>query len=207
MKLISLFLFFVIQNLSAETFSKKRIWYGMFGKKEIGLSQFLFHEVQLRYDLDTPTMQQTLFRFGLLRKIGDNHEIGLLGGHIQTGNSKEYRPTFQYSYLYNSLFSLRNRLEARFLEDQSESSLRYRLLFRLQKSLTHSFEFISWNEPFINFTREDWSGKRFFERNRFFLGSKLIFDKMSIESGYLNQYVPRSNQKIMEHSLVIYLFY
>jgi len=209
--IICSFLLVLSSILNASTKDRERIWVGMFGKKEIAEKNFFFTEAQLRYDLNTPTMQQNIIRFGGLHQLNLNHEIGLLGAYVQTGLVKEYRPTLQYTYFSNSNkfydFSLRNRLESRFLEDQTEVSLRYRLSARVQKNITERLSLIIWDEPFINLTQEDWTGERTFERNRLFFGPRFKFNELNLEIGYLNQYIPRKDKNTMEHIIVTYLFF
>lgn len=209
--IFSIFLFFGVFTLEASTFSQERSWFGLFGKKEFTEKNFIHSETQLRYDLNSPTMQQTLFRFGVLHQINANHEIGLLAGYIQLGLLKEYRPTLQYTYFSDSFdsysFSLRNRLETRFMEEQSETSIRYRLAMRGQKKVSDQLTLVVWDEPFINFTKEDWTGERTMERNRLFIGPRISWEKLNFEVGYMNQYIPRKNRNVMEHVLVGYIFF
>jgi len=194
----------------ASSKDQERIWLGMFGKKELTEKNFLFTEAQLRYDLNTPSMQQSIIRFGGLYQINTHHELGLLAAYVQTGLVKEYRPTLQYSYFSDTKsfpFSLRNRLETRFLEDQEEVSLRYRLSARVQKNLNDSLSLVLWNEPFINLTREDWTGNRTFERNRFFIGPRFRLGEINLEIGYLNQFIPRKDKNTFEHIVASYFFF
>jgi hypothetical protein len=64
-----------------------------------------------------------------------------------------------------------------------------------------------WSEPFVNVTREAWTGDRFLERHRLFIGTRWDFPDYRWEVGYLNQYIPRTNIDVSEHSLVVYLFF
>jgi hypothetical protein len=70
-----------------------------------------------------------------------------------------------------------------------------------------SWDLLIWDEPFLNITQEEWTGKRVFERNRVFLGTVLKWEEIKIEFGYLNQLIPRENKTIQEHSLVGYFFF
>lgn len=185
-------------------------WFGTLGKKALDEKYSFWTEAQFRYNLDLGTMGQTLFRTGILRKLSDKHEVGLIMGFIQTGLLKEYRPTLQHSYQASKLgdlaLSFRSRLEYRKLEDQIEESWRYRIQARAQVPLSPSLNFILWDEPFFNLSREKWTGDRTVERNRFFIGAGLPVWGNKIEFGYLNQFTPRK-QDITEHLLIAYVLY
>jgi len=189
--------------------NQNRAWLGLLGKKTLTQDYSLWSEAQLRYDLEVGGMQQTLFRFGPLKQINENHEIGLLMAFVQTGLIKEYRPTLQHmqqlSGRRNIKLSSRSRLEARFLEDSSDDSMRFRYLLRGQMSLNSSLSLILWDEAFINLTNDDWTGNRTVERNRLFVGFRIPITEMSIEIGYLNQHIYRRSD-LIEHALVFYLF-
>lgn len=186
------------------------MWLGTFGKKSLTESSSFWSEVQLRYNSDNGTMRQTLFRGGWLQKVSDSHEFGLLFGYIQTGLQKEYRPTLQHIYqskvFSETNWSLRSRLELRDLENNSETSIRYRLMMRVQRPVSSDWSFVIWDEPFINITEEEWTGSRVFERNRFFVGFRFPYKSLTLETGYLNQYVPRKTDT-SEHLLVVYINY
>jgi hypothetical protein len=72
-------------------------------------------------------------------------------------------------------FSGRSRMEFRMLEDSPDDSLRFRYQLRGQQALTPLLDLVVWDEPFINLTKDEWTGERTFERNRFFIGTHLPF--------------------------------
>lgn len=78
--------------------------------------------------------------------------------------------------------------------------------FGVKRSLGANFNFLVWDEIFLNLTDDEWTGERFDERNRFFIGLKKPNQAHSVEFGYLNQFVPRS-EDIVEHIAVLYLFF
>lgn len=206
-------LFFTLILQSDRSWSAENrdgIWFGTFGRKPITDSVSFLSEVQLRYSTDLGSMSQTLFRGGLVKRLSVSHEAGFLMAYVQTNLLKEYRPTLQHSYATTSFFEtqimLRSRLEFRDLEDNPDSSLRYRLLVRSQTPIKSYLSFVFWDEPFFNLTKEDWTGARVFERNRFFTGLRWTHDTLNIEFGYLNQFVPRQID-VSEHLFVVYINY
>jgi hypothetical protein len=213
MRIIFLHLLMLITfSLQAATSENTRegMWLGFFHKKALLNDYALWTEAQFRYLWDSTGMQQTLFRVGGLKKLNNQHELGLIYGFVETGLLKEHRPTFQHTQQYGEYasmkFSARARFEFRMLEDSPDDALRLRYLLRGQKKLSPQLDLVIWDEPFINLTEDDWTGNRSFERNRFFLGTRVSFLGMHSEIGYLNQFVPRKKD-ITEHILTMYLFY
>jgi len=214
--LFLLFSLFSIGKTFATERSEQRIWLGLVAKKKITEHYNLWAETQLRYDETHQTMNQTLNRFGLLRSLNEHHEVGLLFAFIQTGLMKEYRPALQYLYQNNGIinsFSIRNRLEGREIEDSktisgSEAdSLRFRTQFRWSQTLNSIYDLVFWDEPFLNLTHEKWTGNRLIERNRLFLGTRIKSEHIHFEVGYMNQYIPRNDVSMHEHTLVSYIFF
>lgn len=213
MKYLRFAVLFSLINFSsfADTRTLDRTWLGLFGKNPLSENLFIWNEIQPRLDNDRMTLQQLMIRPGLLYRIDEKLEAGILYGFIQTGNQKEHRPTLQLNQIFSKnsghVFSLRNRLEFRQREELEAQSIRYRSAFRFQHNLENRKSLIAWDEPFFNFTREDWTGQRFFERNRIFLGMGFEFLKMRLEAGYMNQYTPRTDRDVSEHILTAYFFY
>ncbi len=212
MNKILLFLFLIlIQSPSfADMRNEQRTWLGLFAQKKITSNLNLWAETQLRHDETHQTMNQVLNRFGLIKPISENHEIGFLFAYVQSDSAKEYRPTFQYSYKVqreSNFFTLRNRLELRDVEQQDAKSVRWRSLARWSHALNASYDFLIWDEPFLNLSHEKWTGERLFERNRLFIGTKIKWSELAFELGYLNQFIPRATKSIQEHTLVTYLFF
>lgn len=189
-------------NLIADSRSFDRTWLGLFNKKVVSKNYSIWTEAQARMDNDKFTNQQLLLRAGVLKSLNENSEIGLIYGHIQTDDLREHRPTLQYNYTFSSSLLLRNRIEYRKLENNDAVSGRYRAMIRYQNG-----SLVIWEEPFLTFTNEDWTGNRIFERNRFFVGSSLKLAETKLEIGYMNQFTPRSGTSTIEHILTLYLFY
>lgn len=196
--------------------AEQRIWLGLFATKKITEHYVISAETQLRYDEAHQTMNQTLNRFGLLRSLDEHHEVGILFAFVQTGPMQEYRPTIQSLYKNNgplNSYSIRNRLEGRDIEASKTNtgsdadSLRFRSQFRWAHTLNPKYELVVWDEPFFNFTHEKWTGNRFIDRNRAFLGTRVKFENINLEIGYMNQYIPRDTANLSEHTLVSYLFF
>ena len=208
--LFLLFIFLISHQSFARTTEEQRTWLGLFGRKKITQHYDLWVEAQLRHDETRQTMNQTLNRFGILRNIYLNQEIGFLFAYIQTGLVKEYRPTFHHTFKkswFENNFSIRNRLEIRDIENNESDSLRLRSQLRWSHPLIQKYNLVIWEEIFLNITNETWTGSRTFERNRAFLGTSIKLNELSFELGYMNQYVPRKELSTLEHILTFYLFF
>lgn len=201
-------LLFVFQSVASE--SSEDFWLGFFAKRKITKELSLWAETQMRYNIEASSNEQTLFRTGLLNKIGKNQEVGFLYAFVQGGANKEHRLALQHTMKYkDDSFSLghRVRLEYRTLEDSNPAPERFRYLIRYQsKDIYKAGSLVSWNESFLNFTKTP-NNDGIYERNRLFIGMrKKVSDEVTLEYGYLNQYVPRDSEDQIDHTLVLYLF-
>ena len=209
-------LFFIIsfnaiskENSNEETYD---FWYGFFTENEIKNDYSLWTETQLRFNAEKSQMQQTLFRTGLLKKTSKVNQVGLLYAFVETGEMKEHRFSLQYKNKINSFFKIltaeeRFRLESRDRENMSNLSERFRYQLRIEDTLAKRWNWVVYNELFINLNSTTESGNRLLERNRFFLGAKLKIPKdFKLDVGYLNQYIPRKEKNTIQHILVLNLF-
>lgn len=207
---VFLFVILLIPSFANATDSKFSGWLGTFTKKKLDDTYSFWAETQLRHGIDVGSTNQILYRTGLLAKINDNHGVGFLYAYIQGGNNKEHRWTLQHTQKYGEWiganFSHRARVEARFLEDDSDDAARFRYLLRADKVIS-KYNLVIWDEAFINLTDNAWTGSRTFDRNRFFLGLKHQFENFRVEWGYLNQFVPRETEDTIEHIVTLYAFF
>lgn len=197
-------------NVSA-TVSENSGWIGTFSKKEITENYHSWIEGQMRYSFERGGANQILFRTGVLQKLSEGQGLGYLYAYIQSGTQKEHRLTLQHTQKYGhwlaSSFSHRARLEGRFLEDSDEDAGRFRYLIRSEKELISCPSLVVWNEVFVHLTQNSWTGDNAFDRNRFFLGTKVKVFNARAELGYMNQYVHRAAGDISEHIATVYWFF
>lgn len=209
---LCLVIFFLFSSNSYAISPEDRTWVGLFFKKP-SKSFDIWGETQLRYNLETSHTQQVLNRFGLLKSINTNHELGILFAHVTSQSvtstsTVEHRPTLQHSYFSSIGLSIRNRIEWRALEQSSSQSIRLRTMIRYSHPLKSHYSLLIWDEPFLNLhSVQTWSGNQLIERNRLFLGFRKTESSGAFEFGYLNQWTPRANQNVSEHILVFYSFF
>jgi hypothetical protein len=207
-KFLLITIFLVLTPLTYAFEEHHKTWIGLFGNKKFQESPYSFwQEIQYRFNLDNEEMQQLLTRFGMLKTLNENHQLGLLVAYVHTSPlAKEYRPTLQHAYTQNQLW-FRSRLEFRVREDDKPTAIRYRLLARYLHPLQANRHFVIWDEPFINITSQDWTGRDTLDRNRLFIGWRFTQADHFYEVGYLNQYITRELKTYNEHALTLYFFY
>lgn len=107
--------------------------------------------------------------------------------------------------------NLRNRLEERFFETDGDTGWRLREMLKTTIPVTANKRvFVSvWDEAFFDLNDTDWGQRSGFRQNRAFGGLGFAFDdgrKVSVEVGYLNQWVDRRGEDRLNHALAINLF-
>jgi len=206
----------VLLILTAPVFATENsrdLWYGFFNQSTINENLSWWTETQLRHDLDINQLQQALVRTGLLMKLTKTSDAGFLYAYVNTDDIKEHRLALQHTMTYgeflNSIFSHRIRLEYRSLEGQRNLPERFRYFLRSQGiSNYHNIKRVIWDEVFINLRKDSEINNRIFGINRFFIGGRYaLTPHFNIELGYLNQFINRPQRNLMEHVLVLYLFF
>ena len=207
---ISLIILILLSFNAFSVESKSAGWLGTFTSKKLTSNYKFWTETQLRYLFDNGAVEQILFRLGPLLDLNNKHQIGVLYAYIQSETLKEHRFTFQHFQNYGNAINFkwlgRSRLEARFLEDSDDDAGRFR--YNLSATITNNadYKLSLFNELFVNLTNNIWTGERVFERNRFFIGLVKTVPGSKLMFGYLNQYVPRTQEDVMEHTLTLYIF-
>jgi hypothetical protein len=105
----------------------------------------------------------------------------------------------------------RARLEQRFVEDESETGLRFRELVKATFPLSSSKAFFAsvYDEAFFELNDTAWGQRSGFRQNRAFVGLGWRLDrehKFSLEVGYLNQWIDRPDLDRLNHLLSLNLF-
>jgi hypothetical protein len=109
---------------------------------------------------------------------------------------------FQYQFDPIGSTTLTNRTRFEQRERVGFHDVGYRLRQMIKSSTPFknhpALAFVVSNELFINFNQADWGARRGFDQNRLFIGVNWKIDpRMSLETGYLNQFVnkPTYNQE------------
>jgi Protein of unknown function (DUF2490) len=99
---------------------------------------------------------------------------------------------------------VRTRLEQRFLETDGDTGWRLREFLKTTVPLTadRGWFVSAWDELFWDLDRTDWGQRAGFRQNRAFVGLGTFLDdarRVSLEVGYLNQWIDRPGEDRMNH--------
>jgi len=124
----------------------------------------------------------------------------------------EHRPWQQVSWTaFSSVrgtLGLRLRLEQRFLETGDDTGWVLRTQVRYAHRLDENgrWQAVGFIEPFLALNDTDWGGDRGLTQHRVFLGAAYrINTALSLEFGYMNQYIERSGDDLANHLAVAHL--
>ncbi len=176
-------------------------------------------DAQLRWREDGQAYDTGLVRPGLGYAITDRITAHL--GYARIESDPAGRSAFHEDRVWQQLtwnlpvegFTLqsRTRLEQRFLEDQSDAGWRLRQFFKSTVPVVEDrTTFVSiWDEMFWDLEDTSWGQRTGFRQNRAFLGLGQILDEkktISIELGYLNQWIDRPGEDRLNHILLVCMF-
>ncbi len=101
---------------------------------------------------------------------------------------------------YSLNFSSRTRLEQR-VEDHQEGCswrLRQKVTFSMPLQCSPNYAVVIFDEIFFNLNHPSWVNNNLINQNRAFFGLSIpVAKKMFLETGYLNQYLVRTPDKMM----------
>jgi hypothetical protein len=124
----------------------------------------------------------------------------------------EHRPWQQLSWTAfsgaRSKLGLRLRLEQRFLESGDDTGWVFRAQARYAHRLDENghWQAVGFIEPFLALNDTDWGAEHGLAQHRVFLGAAYgINAAVSIEFGYMNQYIKRSGDDLANHLAVAHL--
>jgi hypothetical protein len=173
-------------------------------------------EVQNRLFDDMSDYGQLLLRPSIGFRVFEKATFSVGYGYINT--DIEGRPvTHEHRYWQQLAFPItgsnsfiqisnRTRLEERTVESADDLGWRLRQQLRATMPLSGSVKAVAWSEGFFNFNDTDWGAVSGFDRWRNFVGLNIpLAEKMSLEPGYLNQYVNRTAEDKMDHTLSVTL--
>jgi len=103
--------------------------------------------------------------------------------------------------------SLRTRLEERIVEHGDDTGLRLRQQVQLLVPLAGSdLSLAASVEPYVNLRDTDWGARSGLDQNRSYIGLRMpMSDAVSLEAGYMHQYIRRSGPDVVNHLGVLHL--
>lgn len=184
----------------------------------LGLKPVLYDlNVQGRYDESTHEYERTLTQAGLGYKLRPNLSSWL--GYtwvLDNANANQENRIWQqliWDAVSNEQLqvSSRTRLEEREQVHQVEWAiwLRQQVTLQLPQKIADRYTPVFYDEIFFNLNNTPWNTHRVVDQNRAFIGIEiplpLLFKQANIQIGYLNQYLFRPVNNMMNHILFVSL--
>jgi hypothetical protein len=186
------------------------IWLAQTATINAGKKAVVWLEAQERFTNDASRLGQLLLRPAIGYKLDKTTTVFLGYAYVMTdrvgpAKTNEHRVFQQLSFRIlgdgkGVTLTGRTRLEQRWLEEQPGTAWRLRQQIRLTAPLSEKVRGVLWTEPFIGFNQTG------FQRDgigvwRNFAGiSGPLSKTVSIEPGYLNQYVVRNGADRIDHT-------
>lgn len=197
------------------TRSYNKQWDGAVVVGSIPKSPFQYYlEPQIRFIDEADIFNQFLLLGGMGYPFSSTLSLFAGPGWIltkttqgDTTNEIRFWQQLNWGAVRNSTLSLdsRTRLEERINTQYSQVALRFRerLWIRMPFKNLPKYSFSFFDEVFFNLNHPEWTSPRSFEQNRAFIGiAKQLTNNVSIDAGYLNQYL-RSNRIRMDNVLLV----
>lgn len=186
------------------------IWLAQTAQVSLGGDAVLWLEAQERFTNDASRLGQLLVRPAVGYKLDKTTTAYIGYAYVMTdpegpAKSHEHRIYQQLSFRVlgdgkGVTLTGRTRFEQRIFENQDGTGWRLRQQLRLTAPLSGKVRAVAWTEPFIGFNQTA------FQRDglglwRNFAGVAIpVGKKLTIEPGYLNQYVVRSGVDRIDHT-------
>jgi hypothetical protein len=216
---------FLAVPLVAQTKDDGQLWsalvlQGRFGDKESGLDRWRW-----MFDLqDRQRDEGEHFELGVVRPAVGYAITDRLVAHLGYGwfvadpkgrdEFGEHRPWQQLTWnipVGDVTVQSRTRLEQRFVETDGDTGWRLREFVKTTVPLSADKRVFAsvWDELFWDLDDTDWGQRAGFRQNRAFVGPGWFLGEgkhVSLEVGYLNQWVDRPGEDKLNHVLSIWLF-
>ena len=163
----------------------------------------LWLDVQARFGDDASSFSQGILRPGIGYSLSSAWTVWLGYAYVRTEppyastTTYEQRIWEQVSWagrIGRSRVSSRTRLEERFVSTGSQTGWRLRELLKLIVPLGSIWSAVAYDEYFYNLNSTNYGATAGSDRNRIFIGPGIrISPKVTIEAGYLHQYVFGTN--------------
>lgn len=216
---LSYFALFILasSNPAAAADDDFQTWQQVVATKKINDDVSATLEVQPRFTEDSSRLGQLLIRPSIGFKLSEHTVMSLGYAYVRTSPSigaltHEHRPWQQLAFPIAStpgVFTLSNRtrFEQRFRDDGDEIGIRLRQQVRLTVPIAGSqWQGVAWSEGFFNLNDTDWGAQSGLDRWRNFVGINIpIGQGLTLEPGYLNQYVNRTATDQVDHVLSVTL--
>ncbi len=196
--------------LAGATEDDAQIWTALNASADLDTHVVLTIEGQVRLTDDASRLGQYVIRPSIGWKLNGTTTATLGYAHVHTDpigptESDEHRAWQQLSYRVigdgkSVTVTGRSRLEQRWVEGASDMGWRYRQQLRLTAPLAGKVRAVAWTEAFISLDDTSWGQRSGLDRWRNSIGiAAPLNSAISVEPGYINQWVPRPGQDRIHH--------
>jgi hypothetical protein len=187
-----------------------QVWTAFTAAVDVSPRVVLWLEAQFRFNDDASRLGQTLLRPGIGYRFDPNTVATLGYAYVPTNPAgprffSEHRIWEQLAFRIagdgkGPTLTARTRLEQRFVEGTPGMGWRLRQQVRLSAPLAGKVRALAWTEPFITFNTTQWGQRRGLDRLRSFGGLSFpVAKRVTVEPGYINQWVLRPARDRVEH--------
>ncbi len=189
-----------------------QIWLAANATVDVSKTWLLYGDIQMRITDDAARIGQTVIRPGIGYRIGPNTTviIGYMFAHsdpVGPTASDEHRAWQQIAFRVTgngkgTTVTGRTRLEQRWIVGAPDMGWRLRQQLRVTTPLNAKLRGIYYAEAFVTFDDTSWGQHAGLDRIRNFIGLSIpLSKKVTIEPGYINQYIVRRGRDRMHHVL------
>ncbi len=187
-----------------------QIWTALNASTDLGARTVLTLEGQLRVTDDASRLGQVLVRPSIGLKLDETTTASIGYAYVRTdpvgpAESDEHRLWQQLSFRIAGdgkgiTVTGRSRLEQRWVEGAPDMGWRFRQQVRLTAPLSGKVRAVGWSEAFINLDDTSWGQNAGLDRWRNSIGLSVPLNSaVSIEPGYINQWVNRPSRDLVHH--------
>ncbi len=185
-------------------------WNAINATTDLNARLSLTMDAQLRWSNDVSRLGQFLLRPSIGLKVGKNTTLSLGYAYFHTDPVgpavfDEHRVWQQAAFRLAGdgkgvTLTARSRLEQRWVEGSAGMGLRMRQQLRVTAPLSTKVRAVAWSEPFIALNDTGWGQRSGLDRWRNFAGVTVPLSKsVSIEPGYLSQWIGRPGADLVQH--------
>jgi hypothetical protein len=204
---------------AADTNQDGQVWTSLTGIKPLSDKVDVTVETHLRFNDDFGGVAQLLWRPSVTYKLPSR--ITATIGYLYFRNDPETGRTTNEHRVWEQIgYSLlgradgvrltgRTRLEQRF-QHGSDGAVGWRVRQQLRVEVplsgSEGLRAVAWNETFLGLNDTSWGARSGFDQTRTFVGGAVpIAPKITMEPGYLNQFIERRGPDQVNHVLALNL--
>ncbi len=219
-RLIAALLLITTFNLANAVEEDGRAWLNLQANGATGIDHLRWYmELQPRYREESRERDQLIIRPALYYQLDKMNSVWLGYAYVRTFTDnpltqREHRYWQQFAHEFAPIYGMRlrsfTRLEQRTFEGTNDTGhkIRQRLMLNIPFENHANLSTLISEEYHHNLNDTDYGARSGFDQNRLFAGlAWVISPSVSMETGYLNQYIRRRNEDAMNHVFSTTLYF